>query len=207
MYTKIYVNEKPIYLADHNNNNLQHKINQGYLFYDNNTNIVYKELVQKLSNPEVQGIVILDKNLAQLQADFQAAFKIIEAGGGIVQNQQNEILFIYRRHKWDLPKGKLEKGETIETCAKREVEEETGVKNLTLKTKIGETYHIYQEQKEQILKISHWYHFTCPSHQTIIAQTEENITEVKWVAIKNIQEPLENTYNNIREILGKFMEG
>jgi 8-oxo-dGTP pyrophosphatase MutT (NUDIX family) len=206
MYSKIFVNEKPIYLADHNNNTLQHKINEGFIFYDNNTNLNYLDIVQQLSHPQVAGIVILQKDLTQLQTEFKAAFKIIEAGGGIVQNEAGEILFIYRLNKWDLPKGKLEKGETIEFCAQREVEEETGVTNLTLKSKIGETYHIYQEKGEQILKVSHWYHFTCPSHQNTIAQTEENITEVKWVAIKNIQEPLENTYNNIREILGKFME-
>jgi 8-oxo-dGTP pyrophosphatase MutT (NUDIX family) len=207
MYSKIFVNEKPIYLADHNNNTLQHKINEGFIFYDNNTNLNYLDIVQQLSHPQVAGIVILQKDLTQLHTEFKAAFKIIEAGGGIVQNETGEILFIYRLNKWDLPKGKLEKGETIEFCAQREVEEETGVTNLTLKSKIGETYHIYQEKGEQILKVSHWYHFICPSHQNTIAQTEENITEVKWVAINNLQEPLENTYNNIREILGKFMEG
>jgi ADP-ribose pyrophosphatase YjhB (NUDIX family) len=207
MYSKIFVNEKPIYLADHNNNNLQHKINEGFIFYDNNTNLNYLDIVEQLSHSHVTGIVILQKNAQQLLDEFKAAFKIIEAGGGVVQNEAGEILFIYRLNKWDLPKGKLEKGETIEICAQREVEEETGVTNLTLKNKIGKTYHIYQEKEKQILKISHWYHFTCPSHQNTTAQTEENITEVKWIAIKNIQEPLENTYNNIREILGRFMEG
>ena len=205
MYLIIYVNEKPIYLADHKNNTLQHKINEGYLFYNNNTNINYKNIVQKLSNTEVNGIVILHNNLQQLQEEFQAAFKIIEAGGGIVQNEQNEILFIYRRNMWDLPKGKLEKGETIQTCAQREVEEETGVTNLTLKSKIGETYHIYQEKGEQIFKISHWFHFTCPSHQITQAQTEEDITEVKWIALKDLENPLKNTFNNIKEIVEKFL--
>jgi 8-oxo-(d)GTP phosphatase len=206
MYNKVFVNEKPIYLADHNKNNLQDKINQGFIFYDNNTNLNYLDIVSQLSHPHVAGIVILQKNAEQLLAEFKTSFKIIEAGGGIVQNEAGEILFIYRLNKWDLPKGKLEKGETIEICAQREVEEETGVTNLTLKNKIGETYHMYQEKGVQIFKLSHWFHFTCPSHQSTIAQTEENITEVKWIAIKNIQEPLENTYDNIREIVGRFMQ-
>jgi 8-oxo-dGTP pyrophosphatase MutT (NUDIX family) len=206
MYSKIFVNEKPIYLADHKNNTLQHKINEGFIFYDNNTNLNYVDIVEQLSHPQVAGIVILQKDLAQLQAEFKAAFKIIEAGGGIVQNEACEILFIYRLNKWDLPKGKLEKGETIEICAQREVEEETGVINLTLQSKIGETYHIYQEKEKQILKISHWYHFTCPSYQNTTAQTEENITDVKWIALNNLQEPLKNTYNNIKEIVEIFMK-
>ncbi len=205
MYIKIFVNEKPIYLADHSNNILQHKINEGHLFYDNNTNLNYKDIVQQLTKPNTSGIVILDKNLQQLLSEFQAAFKVIEAGGGIVQNQENEILFIYRRQKWDLPKGKLEKGETIETCAQREVEEETGVTNLTLKNKIGETYHIYQEKGEQIFKISHWFYFTCPSNQNTLAQTEEDITEVKWISPQDIEKPLQNTFQNINEIVGKFL--
>ena len=206
MYSKIFVNEKPIYLADHNNNSLQHKINEGFIFYDNNTNLNYIDIVEQLSHRQVDGIIILQKDLELLQAQFKAAFKIIQAGGGIVQNETGEILFIYRLNKWDLPKGKLEKGESIEICAQREVEEETGITNLTLKNKIGETYHIYKEKGEQILKESHWFHFTCPNFQNTIPQIEENITEVKWVALQNLREPLQNTYNNIREIVAKFME-
>lgn len=204
MYYKIFVNEKPIYLADHNNNNLQHKINEGFLFYDSNTNLDYTEIVTHISKPDLRGIVILHKDLDHLLSEFKSSFKNIHAGGGIVQNEENEILFIYRRNKWDLPKGKLETGETIEICAQREVEEETGVHNLILQSKIGETYHIYQEKGEQILKISHWFHFNCPSNQKVIAQTEEDITEVKWIPLKNIQEPLQNTFNNISDILEKF---
>ena len=205
MYFKIFINEKAIYLADNNNNRLQHLINEGFLFYDNNTNLNYKQIVGEMADTEKKGAVILDKNLPQLKNDFFKAFKIIEAGGGIVQNEKNEILFIHRLGKWDLPKGKLEEGETIELCAKREVEEETGVTNLCLKSKIGETYHIYQIKEKSILKISHWYHFTCPSLQNTTPQTEEDITEIKWIAPAYFHIPLSNTYNNIIEITNTFL--
>ena len=205
MYLKIFINEKPIYLADKNNNNLQYLINEDVDFYDNNTNINYNNIVKKLQETEKKGAVIIDKNLNELKNDFFKAFHIIEAGGGIVQNEQNEILFIYRLGKWDLPKGKLEVGETIEHCAQREVEEETSVTNLALKTKIGETYHIYKIKEENILKISHWFHFTCPTLQTTTPQTEEDITEIKWIAPKDFKIPLSNTYNNIKEITYKFL--
>ena len=206
MTIKIYVNEKPIYLADNKNNRLQHLINEGFLFYNNNTNIDYKKIVEQISNSEQKGIVIIDKDLESLKNDFFKAFKIIEAGGGIVQNEQNEILFIHRLGKWDLPKGKLEKGETIELCAQREVEEETGVTNLSLKNKIGETYHIYQIKEKNILKISHWYHFSCPTLQNTTPQTEEDITEIKWIAPADFSKPLSKTYNNIIEITNAFLE-
>ena len=73
-------------------------------------------------------------------------FKIIKAGGGVVKNNNDQILFIYRLKKWDLPKGKLDKGETIRDCAKREVEEETKVK-VNLKQKIISTWHTYTRNK------------------------------------------------------------
>jgi 8-oxo-dGTP pyrophosphatase MutT (NUDIX family) len=206
MFEKIFVNEKPIYLADHNNNRLQQKINEGFSFYDNNTNVQYKKIVNELLSSEKKGAVILQKDLGLLKQSFFNAFKIIEAGGGIVQNEQAELLFIFRRGKWDLPKGKLEKGETIEICAQREVEEETGVTNLLLEKKVGETYHIYQENNEYILKTSHWFHFTCPNIQKTAPQIEEDIAEVKWVAAKNINVQMENTYNNIKEILAVFFD-
>ena len=205
MTTKIYVNEKPIYLADNNNNRLQHLINEGFDFYNNNTNLNYNQIVTNLLNNEKNGIIIIDKDLESLKNDFFKAFKIIEAGGGIVQNEQNEILFIHRLGKWDLPKGKLEEGETIELCAQREVEEETGVTNLSLKTKIGETYHIYQIKEKSILKISHWYHFTCPTLQNTTPQTEEDIMEIKWIAPSDLDIPLGNSFNNIRDITKIFL--
>jgi 8-oxo-dGTP pyrophosphatase MutT (NUDIX family) len=206
MFEKIFVNEKPIYLADHNNNRLQQKINEGFSFYDNNTNVQYKKIVNELLSSEKKGAVILQKDLGLLKQSFFNAFKIIEAGGGIVQNEQAELLFIFRRGKWDLPKGKLEKGETIEICAQREVEEETGVTNLLLEKKVGETYHIYQENNEYILKTSHWFHFRSTSVQRMKPQIEEDIAEVKWVAAKNINVQMENTYNNIKEILAVFFD-
>ena len=205
MYLKIFVSEKPIYLADQNNNTLQHLINEGHDFYDNNTNLNYNQIVNKLLKTGKKGAVIIDRNLDNLKTDFFKAFKIIEAGGGIVQNVQNEILFIHRLGKWDLPKGKLEKGETIELCAQREVEEETGVTNLSLKTKIGESYHIYQIKEENVLKISHWYHFTCPTLQKTTPQIEEDITEIRWIGLENFNNPLANTYNNIIEITSTFL--
>ncbi len=206
MFIKVFVDEKPIYLADHDNNRLQQKIEEGFSFYDNNTNIKYNEVVNELRDTEKAGAVILQKDFNVLKKSFFDFFEIIEAGGGIVQNEDKDLLFIFRRNKWDLPKGKLETGERIEVCAEREIEEETGVTQLTLKRKIGETYHIYSEKGNDILKISHWFYFTCLSEQNMVAQTEEDIVEVKWIATKDIKTPMANTYNNIKEILGVFFD-
>ena len=83
-----------------------------------------------------------------LHINYIMQLRIIQAGGGLVLNEQNELLFIFRRGSWDLPKGKVDLGETIEACALREVEEETGVKNLTLVDFLGITQHPVPSNEE-----------------------------------------------------------
>lgn len=84
--------------------------------------------------------------------------------------------------------------------------EETGVTGLRLKTKIGTTYHVYDEFGKHFLKISHWYHMTCPADQTLKPQIEEDITETRWIKTLDIKEPMENTYPSIKQILAEFFD-
>jgi len=132
--------------------------------------------------------------------------KIIKAGGGIVVNEQQAILMIFRRGSWDLPKGKLDEGETIEACAIREVEEETGVTDLTLHKLIGITHHRYFDPylKEDVIKESHWYHMTVPGVPNLIPQTEEDITDIRWVPLQEVGKLLPKAYESIQQIIGLF---
>jgi ADP-ribose pyrophosphatase YjhB (NUDIX family) len=206
MQLKIFVNEKPIYLTNSLSEELIKFSKQPDVVFLNNEKLDGTNLMVDLSKENITACIILGKNFTAVKKDFFAQFEIIEAAGGIVQNENKDILFIYRREKWDLPKGKLEANESIETCAQREIEEETGISNLTLKRKIGETYHIYKEKGKYILKISHWFYFTCLANQKMIPQAEEDIAEVKWIATKNIKQPMRNTYKNIKEILSVFFD-
>ena len=131
--------------------------------------------------------------------------KII-AAGGLVTNQQEELLMIFRRGKWDLPKGKLDKGETIEDCAVREVEEETGIRNVQLGKLIAITYHDYFDAriKQDVTKESHWYAMKILNDQKLIPQTEEDITDIKWVNEIDLKKCLKNSYPNIIEIVAKW---
>jgi ADP-ribose pyrophosphatase YjhB (NUDIX family) len=133
------------------------------------------------------------------------AEKII-AAGGIVENETGKILMIYRRGKWDLPKGKLDDGESIETCAVREVEEETGLRNILLGELVGVTIHNYSEKGKDIVKESFWYAMKVKGEQNLQPQTEEDIKEVKWVAENELHPYLANTYQNIIEILDKYFD-
>lgn len=134
--------------------------------------------------------------------------KII-AAGGLVTNDNDELLMIFRRGHWDLPKGKLDKGETIEECAIREVEEETGLRHVQLGEFLGLTYHEYFDPylKKDVVKESHWFKMKVSGETTLVPQTEEDITEITWANEAAIDKYLEDTYPNIVEIVEKFRKG
>lgn len=130
----------------------------------------------------------------------------IVAAGGIVQNEEGKILFQFRRGKWDLPKGKLEEGETIEECAVREVEEETGLQNIQPGELISVTNHSYEEKGVDIDKETHWFAMKVSGDQKLIPQVEEDILELRWVAENELSDYLSNTYSNISEIVEKYFD-
>lgn len=132
--------------------------------------------------------------------------KVIIAGGGLLLNENNELLMIFRRGFWDLPKGKLDDGETIEACALREVEEETGVGNLVSGGLLGITRHQYFDPyiKEEVIKETHWYSMNVKGSPALIPQTEEDITDIRWVPLQDVPALLENSFDTIREITGLF---
>lgn len=138
-------------------------------------------------------------NLTQTEVNFQ----IIRAAGGLVFNEQEQALFIFRRGKWDLPKGKLDEGESLEECAVREVEEETGLKGVVLKNFLLTTYHTYRENGKQLLKESHWYRMEVTGKQELKPQTEEDITEIRWAKQDEWTELQKNSYPLIKKVLNR----
>ncbi len=161
-------------------------------------------IIASLYTDEVQNIFVRTENLKNTWKQFCAHFKLIEAAGGVVFNEENEVLFIYRLGKWDLPKGKLEENESIEQCAIREVEEECGIREIRITGKAFYTYHTYKLKGKNILKKTHWYKMMAPKNQILTPQTIEDITEVKWVGENKMKMVLENTYENILLVLKGF---
>lgn len=130
----------------------------------------------------------------------------IAAAGGIVENEEGKILLQYRRGKWDLPKGKLDEGETLEECAIREVEEETGLRSIQLGELVGITNHFYTERGGDINKETYWFAMKVGAPQKLTPQTEEDILELRWVGEDELQYYLSNTFPNIVEIIEKYFD-
>jgi 8-oxo-dGTP pyrophosphatase MutT (NUDIX family) len=126
---------------------------------------------------------------------------LVQAAGGLVSNEKGGVLLMFRRGKWDLPKGKLDPGETLEACALREVREETGLIHLELKRFLMITRHEYKERGSLILKESHWWLMQSNSNQKLVPQVEEDITVVRWFDPSELKIALANTYPTISDVM------
>lgn len=164
----------------------------------------YLDLLDK--NKSVRAVMIHHHDLDALWADFQACFKVLEAAGGFVRNAENKLLVFFRRGSWDLPKGKIDRGETPEQAAVREVQEETGLVNLKLGAWLTHTYHTYELKGARILKKTWWYRMETADTQ-LVPQTEEDIEEICWVEPETWLAGGPVVYPNIREVIELGMEG
>jgi len=133
--------------------------------------------------------------------------ELIKAAGGLVKNAKGRYLFIYRNKKWDLPKGKVEKGEKMKEAALREVEEECGVKIHTNDEKLCKTYHVYTLGSKLVLKKTNWYSMTVKGEPKLVPQKEEGITKALWLGEADLEPIVQNTYPSIMQVLheGKLL--
>lgn len=132
---------------------------------------------------------------------IQNMYTIIEAAGGLVTNSEDEVLFIHRLGKWDLPKGKLEKGEDVAVCALREVEEECGIAGHEIVGQLPDTFHTYFIKGNPILKRTYWFEMKIEGKPELTPQTEEDITETIWLDESKWNEVEQNTYPSISYLL------
>lgn len=130
---------------------------------------------------------------------FSKEYKLIHAAGGIVHNENDEILMIFRLGYWDFPKGKVEEGESFEEAAVREVEEETGLHNIELHQPLPNTYHTYTLRDTDILKVTHWYEMHA-LQQTLTPQTEEDIAQAVWVPLKDVTAHMQDSYPSLKRL-------
>ncbi|WKW47251.1 NUDIX domain-containing protein [Myroides sp. JBRI-B21084] len=188
---KVFINDKPLFLTSE----LQKEADFKYFLLNT---IDLQKLIAQYFDGSVNNAFLYHPNKNQLLKIFKDKITINKAGGGLVENENGEILFIFRNGKWDLPKGGTEKNETMEETAMREVEEETGCKNLKITNKLQKTYHIFKRNGEYRLKITNWYAMQTNFTGDLFAQAEEGIEKVVWVNKNDVSTLLQNSYMNIK---------
>jgi len=164
--------------------------------------LLYLLRTRKMKN--LDSITLLTDDKDWLKKYIKSRFSIVKAAGGIV-TKDNKVLFIKRLGKWDLPKGKFDKGETPEACGKREVEEECGVK-VKLGAEIGKTWHTYTQNRKSILKKTYWYSMDLIDDTNMKPQEDEGIEEVRWLSHYEAKIALVNSYPSMRYLYKKFLK-
>ncbi len=198
----VYYTDKPIIITnDTEGYKNSHPQAAGYAAYAGLDATGFADALTKLRDTNMPGALFQEPSAESLLMHLGSAYTIIQAGGGLVYNDKGEILLIFRRGKWDLPKGKLDKGETIEECSVREVEEETGITGLTLGTKICETWHVYDDKGRNLVKHTTWFKMRSSDTRTLVPQIEEDIVEVRWADTKALLPYVSNTYHAIKDVL------
>jgi len=160
-----------------------------------------EEIVYRLRQSKIKKFAIISNFIELEWKQMCSIFKFVQASGGLVLNQGSEILFIKRNGVWDLPKGHVEKGESLSETALREVLEECGDLQLKIAKYLKATYHIYWFEEEWRLKETTWYLMTCSEVNRLIPQIEEGIEEVIFVKSSGLSSVYSNTYPNIISVI------
>ncbi|TSE06465.1 MULTISPECIES: NUDIX hydrolase [Aquimarina] len=161
---------------------------------------IIRDILKKETTNEGAKYHLYHKREDKLIEHLYTKLPVVVAGGGKVYNTDKEILFIRRNGKWDLPKGKAEKNEDMETAAIREVEEETGVSGLEITKFLYRSYHVFKRSGEFRLKVTYWFEMKTGYDGELIPQKDEGITKVKWKDRKKARKALLDSYANIKQL-------
>lgn len=191
---KIFVGNKPIILTT----KVEKETNFKNFLIDS---VDINKVLSKLKKDKYDAVHLIGADKQSLLKSFLSLLPNVIAGGGKVHNNKNEILFIFRNGKWDLPKGKAEPKETINQTALREVEEETGISGLSIVKPLDITYHVFKRMDQFYIKITYWFKMHSDYEGVLIPQEKEGITEVKWISESKLTEVLNNSYANIKLLI------
>ncbi|MEO0059500.1 MAG: hypothetical protein RLZZ312_1147 [Bacteroidota bacterium] len=188
---KVFVNDKPLFLT-----NQIFKETDFQLFLLESVDI--KQVIVKIFQNKIQKAYLYHPDEKEILKMLKSKLPVQKAGGGLVYNKKNEVLFIFRNGKWDLPKGGIEKNESSDQAALREVTEETGVNDLVILDKLQKTYHIFKRSGRYKLKITTWFEMRSSFEGKLVGQADEGIEKVAWLNPEEVKEALKNSYENIK---------
>lgn len=207
---KIYINDRLLRLCDPLEMAAMGAPQEGHLVarYPGKPKFIlnYVDLLEK-GSPQVSEVTLFHTDVEELWNAFCDHYRLVPAAGGLVRNFAGQWLLIFRRGFWDLPKGKIDDGESPEQAAVREVQEETGLRQLSLGQPLPDTYHTYTDKKgRRVLKKTYWY-FMDTNETTLIPQTEEDIEEAVWMSATQFFGEDRPVYANIRLLLEHAQSG
>jgi 8-oxo-dGTP pyrophosphatase MutT (NUDIX family) len=196
---KVFFNDRKLILTDSFS---KHFMLRHGLFYKYRSEEDLKELIylyQKLNR--IDSLYVFHSDIDELRDSFRKCFIQLHAAGGLVRNNKDEFLLIFRRGKWDLPKGKLDKHESFEEAALREVSEECGIDKLRIEQPLISTYHTYEYKDALALKKTRWFEMKYEGTAMPVPQLEEDISEAKWVPADKLGPYLDKSYPAVRDVM------
>ena len=203
---KIYINESPVWILPRSGKEADLELPKSLLrtTYRGKKKMLlnYIDLLEKSKKHD--GIILQADDVQAAYRDFKSLFTYIKAGGGVVRNKNNEILIMYRLGYWDLPKGKMDPGETIRETAIREVTEEVGLHDLEVEGKICDTFHSYRTKSKRVLKKTNWYAMYAPNPNELALEYAENIEDAVWVDPQAFDTLKLKTYKSVKDTIEKY---
>ena len=198
----IYFNNKPLFLSNTLTGGLEEYAHRKDTILIDELNIhTVKTMIHEMEQPEIHAGLFLWNDVDTVLEAFKRKLTPIQAAGGFIYAGDSSILFIFRKGKWDLPKGKLDEGEDLEACAIREIQEETGLRSLKLEAPLAVTYHTYRQQGEHVIKESHWYLVKGEKSEPLSPQLDEDIDQCVWVRPQDVARLMDNTHASIADVV------
>ena len=198
---KVFVNDIPIIIST------EKEIGEEYTSFPLKT-VRLKKVIRKILKGKLHYVHLYHPDETKLLKLLFKKMKVVTAAGGMVINKNKDILFIYRNHRWDLPKGKTEKNESVQESAIREVEEETGVQNLEITRFITRTFHVFKRKGKLRLKETYWYEMNTDYDGELVPELSEGIKKAKWKNFEKSQKALKKSYANIKMLFSeKYLAG
>jgi 8-oxo-dGTP pyrophosphatase MutT (NUDIX family) len=199
---KIYFNNKPLFITNQITKELEEYLHhEETVFIDEFNFHTVKAMIHEMDMAKIHAGVFLHDNVDEVLKAFKKKLVLVKAAGGLVHTEDDDLLLIFRRGKWDLPKGKLDDNEKIEACAVREINEETGLIKPEIEKPLCVTYHTYHQDGKHILKESHWFLMKSKKQTSLIPQIEEGIEKCEWVAVDQLAPYMEDTHASILDVV------
>jgi 8-oxo-dGTP pyrophosphatase MutT (NUDIX family) len=198
---KVFFNDRAVFIGPTFKKSL---IQKSLVFQVSNLIELESIWVDFRDDSQGRDLILLTDNPDICKKMFFSLFSIVDAAGGLISNTENQLLCIYRWGKWDLPKGKAEKGERMEETAVREVEEECGITDLKNEGLNSITWHVYEHPRKPgkwILKQTYWFNMKHEGNQELVPQINEDIVAAKWFSKSELCEVIENTWASLKPLI------